>query len=161
MFSTLAPSEELINRLGVSFLANITLMGVSFLTDRFRDFASGMNQEQRQGKGLEFIISRVVPNPATSELKIVSDYRKQLNQEYPGARYDADSLEGYIIASLLVNTLTRLQSPITKQDIITELEEVGNQDFNGLQLRLNLQTREFSNEVWLDTGKDVWLHMSE
>ena len=159
MFSILAPSEELINKLGVSFLANITLMGVSFLTDRFRDFASGTSDGQKQGKGLDFIISRVVPNPATSDLQIVREYRQQLSQEYPGTRYDADSLEGYIIASLLVNALTRLPSPITKQDIITEFEKLKSYDFKGLQLHFDPQTRGFSKDVWLDTGKAVWLQM--
>ncbi|MEN8237369.1 MAG: ABC transporter substrate-binding protein [Pseudomonadota bacterium] len=159
LFSTLAPSEELVNKLGVSFLANITLMGVSFLTDRFRDFASGMSRGQKQGKGLNFIISRVVPNPATSDLQIVREYRQQISQEYPGTRYDADSLEGYIIASLLVNALTKLPLPITKQDIITEFEKLKSYDFKGLHLDFNPKTREFSKDVWLDTGKDVWLHM--
>lgn len=159
LFSTLAPSEALINKLGVSFLANITLMGVSFLTDRFRDFASGTAGKQQIGKGLEFIISRVVPNPATSDLEIVKDYRQQLSNEYPGTRYDADSLEGYIIASLLVYVLERLESPITKEKIISELERLQKHDFNGLQLDFNHQTREFSKDVWLDTGKKNWLQM--
>ncbi len=87
----------MVEKLGVPKLSNLTLMGISFLTDQFRDFVFGIGNSE--GKGLDFIISRVVPNPEDSSIEIVKEYQDEMQREYSRALFDADSLEGYVIRS--------------------------------------------------------------
>ncbi len=157
LFSTYAPSRMLIEKLGAQRLSDVTLMGISFLTDRFRDFASGIGDPEQQGKGLNFIISRVVPNPDDSSVEIVKEYQAEMQKEYPDIRYDVDSLEGYINTSILLDVLERIDRPYTPQKIIQEIEKMKKRDFKGLKLNFDPKTRSLSKNVWLDLGNGDWI----
>lgn len=156
-FSTYAPSRTLIEKLGVQRLSSVTLMGISFLTDRFRDFASGVWDPEQQGKGLSFIISRVVPNPENSLIEIVKEYQVEMQREYPGIRLDVDSLEGYINANLLLEVLKKIDRPYTHKKIIREMEKIKDKNFKGLILNFDSETRSLSKNVWLDLGNGAWI----
>lgn len=142
-FSTIAPSQALINRLGIPFSSNITLTGISFLTDNFGNFLSS-------DKGLKFLISRIVPNPLQQNIKIVDDYQIEFNRWYPGMKYDVDSLEGYINVSLFAYILENSSPPYTKNNIIKSIENLNGKNFKGLDLKYNPETHEFSDKVWID-----------
>ncbi|MDP1723690.1 MAG: ABC transporter substrate-binding protein [Alphaproteobacteria bacterium] len=156
-FSTYAHSRELVNHMGVIELQNITLMGISFLTDRFRDYVSGIDDPKLEGKGLNLILSRVVPDPETDDREIVKEYRSEMQKEYSGIRMDADSLEGYINASIFVEILDKIEGPITPQKILEYGKSLKNFNFKGLNLNYDAKRFCFSNEIWLDLGKDKWI----
>lgn len=150
-------SRSLVNKIGVQFLSNVTLMGYSFITDRFKQFVSGSNR-QEEGLGLEFIIARVVPNPKTSKLEIVREYRKHIDQEYPGAIYDTDSLEAYINASILIKALELLSPPYTPEKVVSYIKGLKDFKFKGLHLTYDEKIFGFSKDIWLDLGEGEWKH---
>ncbi len=149
-FSTYAPSAELIRKIDVRHLTGKTLMGISFLTDRFRKFI--------EAKGQNFIISRVVPNPDTSELPLVKEYRDDMEEIHHGRRLTVDSLEAYINVSVLFNVVKGIKGEINPVSIIAGIESLKDYDLKGLKLNFDPKTRELSKDVWLDVGEGEWLH---
>ncbi|MGN6671238.1 MAG: ABC transporter substrate-binding protein [Candidatus Nucleicultricaceae bacterium] len=150
-------SRALVNKIGVQFLSNVTLMGYSFITDRFKQFVGGSSR-QEEGLGLEFVIARVVPNPKTSKLEIVREYREHMNQEYPGAIYDTDSLEAYINASILIKVLKSLNPPYTPEKVVSYIKGLRDFQFKGLHLTYDEKIFGFSKDIWLDLGEGEWKH---
>lgn len=146
-FSTLPPSAELIRKLGAEYLATKHLMGISFLTDQFRDFLDE--------KGIDFIISRVVPNPFTSELEIAQEYRAAASEEQQAL--SADAFEAYINAALFKQALQNTTPPFTHRKIMQQLESMKTLMFKGLLLDFDPQARELSKNIWIDTGEDTWI----
>lgn len=157
LISSFDAAKALVNKLGVAFLKNVTLLGYSFLSDRFRDFVSQNDDPQQPGKGLEFIISRVIPNPNEDQSEIVKEYREEIKRIYPGARYDVDSLEGYINASILIDVLQKMDPPYSTDKIIQAIEAMKSYSFKGLILNFDPETRELSKQVWIDSGEKHWL----
>lgn len=157
LFSTPAPSLRLFEKLGATSLSNVTLMGVSFLSDRFRDLVSTNKHKSYMGMGLPFVISRVTPSPTLSEAEIVKEYRQEMDRQYPGARLDVDSLEGYINASLLIDALQGVEGPFTQEKLLAKLKEAGQGNYRGLGLKFNPLTRQLSEDVWIDAGSEYWV----
>ncbi|MBX9621656.1 MAG: ABC transporter substrate-binding protein [Alphaproteobacteria bacterium] len=156
-FSTYPPSRALIEKIGVQKLSNVNLMGISFLTDRFQEYASGILDPEQQGKGLNFIISRVVPNPENSTIEIVKEYQIEMAREYPDVRLDVDSLEGYINASILLYILESIDRPYSHEKILQVVQKIKNLNFKGLILNFDPQTQSLSKNVWLDLGDGEWI----
>jgi branched-chain amino acid transport system substrate-binding protein len=148
-FSTNAPSVALIRKLGIERVVGKTLMGISFLTDIFRDFLHTV--------GLELILSRVVPNIHAQDLPIVREYRTMMFEQDKDNILSEESLEGYINGRILTTILEILQPPITKEKIIAQLEGIENINFGGLFLNFDPLTRELSKHIWIDTGKAEWI----
>jgi ABC-type branched-subunit amino acid transport system substrate-binding protein len=157
LLSSYDAGKELVKKIGVAFLKDVTLMGYSYLTDIFRDFVGQSENAQQQGKGLEFMLSRVVPDPKHDQSDIVKEYRKEMDRVYPSARYDVDSLEGYIDASILIDVLKKLEPPYTMDKIIHEIESMKSYPFHGLTLNFDPATRALSKEVWIDTCQKHWI----
>jgi branched-chain amino acid transport system substrate-binding protein len=155
-FSTYPPSRELVNHMGVLPLQNIVLMGISFLTDRFRDYVSGVENPKLEGKGLDLILSRVVPNPETDTREIVQEYKAEMQQHYPGVRLDTDSLEGYINASLFVKIMQDLGGDISVEKVLSQGKSYKNMNYKGLKIDYDPKTSCYSKELWLDSGADIW-----
>lgn len=143
-FSTHVPSRALVKELGVSKLTDIKLFGVSFLTDVFRKF---LNE-----KGLQLIISRVMPDINAIHLPLVREYHAALEENFFDGVPSEDSLEGYIDASLLMTVLESIKPPYTNEKIIAEFEAMKNFNFKGMLLNFDPMTRELYKEVWIDTG---------
>lgn len=156
-FSTYPPSRAFVEKIGVQKLSNVNLMGISFLTDRFREYASGALDPEQQGKGLNFIISRVVPNPENSTIEIVKEYQIEMAREYPDVRLDVDSLEGYINASILLYLLGSIDRPYTHEKILAAARKINNLNFKGLILNFDTKTQSLSKNVWLDLGDGEWI----
>lgn len=145
--STSIAAEEFIRQIGVSGLAGKKLLGLS-------DFAENVFRKFAKKKGLEFTIVSVVPNPATSQLAIVQEFRKKA--ESSNVPIDTFALEGYVSASILIDLLKKISGPITKDTIIAEVEKIKKYDFKGLLLNFNEASRELSNYLWLYTGQSEW-----
>lgn len=132
-------------------------MGISGITDKFQEYASGILDPEQQGKGLNFIISRVVPNPENSAIEIVKEYQIEMAREYPDVCLDVDSLEGYINASILLYLLESIDKPYTHEKILQAARKINNLNFKGLILNFDPQTQSLSKNVWLDLGIGEWI----
>lgn len=150
-FSTNAPSIALIKALGVHNLTDKYLLGISFLTDIFREYLKTV--------GLQLIISRVIPN-INSKLEIVKEYANLMKKEQI-TPLSEDSLEGYINVSILVDVLNKIEGPVTKEKIIAEIEKIKNYNFKGLYLNFDSHTRELFKSVWIDIGNDEWINWED
>lgn len=151
LFSTSAPTKEMLRQVGVEYLVNTRLFGISFLVDdAFGSFVKAL--------GLPYLFARSMPNPASSTLPIVSRYRELC--DINNASYDIFSLEGYVGTRLLIATIESLkksgQTTINATTLRAAFEQIKHYDFGGLTLNFNPETRELNNAVWLDAGEDDW-----
>lgn len=144
-FSTAQATREFIRLLGIDFLANKQLFGVSFLGEEsFRRYI----REQ----GLKVLFGAVVPNPNTSQLQIAKDYRKLMDEyKYP---YDVFSFEAYIGTSILFDALEKIEPPFTKEKILKQLQSLKNYDLKGLPLTFNPKTQSLVPYVWIESDED-------
>ena len=144
-FSTAQATRELIRQIGVEFLTNKQLFGISFLGEEsFRRFV--------KKHGLNILFGAVVPNPHTSDLEIVKEYRKEMDaHHYP---YDIFSLEAYIATSILLDIMKQTEPPITKEKILNKLEQLKDYDFKGLKLTFDPNRRDLARYIWLESGEN-------
>jgi len=144
-FSTALPTEELIRQIGVEFLANKVLFGISFLDEEpMRQFI--------KRRGIKIYWGAVVPNPKTSQLEIVKEYRQAMDRN--NYAYDIFSLESYIGTSILVEMFKKVEGPITCEKIKQQLELLSNYQFKGLTLNFNPENRSLFDSVWIETSDD-------
>ncbi len=145
--SVSVPTKAFIRQLGTGFFSGKNLLGSE-------DLAEEPFQLFLKNKGLKLIIGNVVPNPNTSQLEIVEEFRKYTIQE--NISLDAFALEVYINMKLFVYLLKQIEGPITMETIVNVAEQVKDREFKGLKLNFDTKTRQLSNTVWLNTGKDQW-----
>ncbi len=147
-FFAITPSaSSLIRQLGVQFFRGKNLIGMSVYDESFDRFL--------EDKGLRFLMVRMVPNPKTSDLEIVQEYRQEAKRI--NHTPNLVSLEGYINASILFDILKRIKPPLTKDKIVSEFKKIKNYNFKGIELDYNPQTHELGKALWLDTGEGPWI----
>ncbi len=144
-FSTAQATKELIRQIGIDFFTNKQLFGISFLGEEsFRRFI--------KKHGLNVLFGAVVPNPNTSNLEIVKEYRKEMDAlNYP---YDIFSLEAYITTSILLDIMKQIDPPITKEKILNKLEQLKDYEFKGLKLTFDPNRRDLARYIWLESGEN-------
>ncbi|QQR49061.1 ABC transporter substrate-binding protein [bacterium] len=102
--------------------------------------------------GIDIVVSSVVPNPQTSTIPLINEY-KQMAQGLLVSRADSPYfLEAFIGQRLLVECLMRLQGPPTIENIIQTLETFQNMDFLGLPIHFNNRERVLGHDVWINPG---------
>ncbi len=94
-----------------------------------------------------------VPNPRTSQLEIVKEYRKDMDKY--GYDYDVFSLEGYIGTSILIDAIKKIKGPVTREKIMQQLEGLKDYKFKGLTLTFDPKHRDLARHVWIETGDNV------
>jgi ABC-type branched-subunit amino acid transport system substrate-binding protein len=148
LFCALAnPVKEVIRILGTTFFNQKKLIGVSDFSDRdFEDFI--------KGKGLQFIVMNVVPNPETSTMQIAKEFRELMKKD--AIDLDAWAFEGYIAGELMLDCLKKVEKDITTESIIKQFESYKNYNFKGLELDFNPETRELSKYLWINDGESEW-----
>lgn len=151
-FSTYAPAAELIRSLNLQTLASQSLMAISFVGDAFKKFMDD--------QGLHLTISHVVPNPVSSKLPIVEEYRRDVYENNSFMPFTVESLEGYINASIFIDACNHISGDITKEKLMHYFEGLKNYNFKGLNLNFDPETRELSNEVWIESRKR-WISSDE
>jgi ABC-type branched-subunit amino acid transport system substrate-binding protein len=143
LFSSSAIGQEFIRQVGVQNLSQRTLYGLSsFGAETFRRYY--------KGRGLQIITANLVPDPFTSDLPIVQEFKKEAAAN--NISVSPQCLEAYINASIFVEAVRLIKGPINNESIKRSLESMKNYDFKGLKLTFNPATRELSNMVWLDLG---------
>ncbi len=150
-FSTSLAATEFIRQAGVDFFIGKQLFAVSDLAEE--SFKLFLKQ-----RGLDIIISQFAPNPETSTLPLVQEFRRVLSQQSDTSA-DVFTLEGYISTSLLLYILEKTES-YTIASLNKVLESIKNEQYKGLPLSFDPATRELVHELWLDTGGPKWIHQT-
>lgn len=149
--ATSISAKELIRRLGSTYLFERHLLGIS-------DLGEDVFQVFIKNEGLSCIVVNVVPNPNTSNIKLIKEYRALAKRGR--ISIDVLTLEGFINATILIDILRKIKGAITKEAIIEQAEKLKNYNLKGLNLNFNRDTRELSNALWLDTGKHKWVKVT-
>lgn len=95
------------------------------------------------------LVTQVVPHPLDSNLPLVKEFRQDL-QAYDSKRTPTfGSLEGYIASRILVRALLNITEPISPDNIVSALEELGTFDL-GLEhpLQLDASHHQANHQVW-------------
>ena len=119
------------------------------------DLGQAMIRNYMHHNQIKCIVSNVVPNPFTSQLPIVQEFRKDMEKAH--ISIDAIALETYIGVRLLIEVLKQIEGPVNKESIRKALEKIKNYDFKGLQLNFDPETRQLSNTIWIDPGEGEWI----
>lgn len=151
-FSSTVAARGLIIQLEIKNLVGKKLLGNSDMAAR--DFKNFTKQ-----KGITVINPNVVPNPKTSELEIVQEFRKKAQHAY--LPLDPFILEAYLAADLIFHIMSKIDGSITKDAIVKTAENFKNYLYKGLTLNFNPQTRELSQTIWMDTGEEEWLEIKQ
>ncbi|MBV8656974.1 MAG: ABC transporter substrate-binding protein [Burkholderiales bacterium] len=93
-------------------------------------------------------VSQVVPDPSKSSLPLVGDYKRAMAKEGANA-VDAVSLEGYIVARVLVEALKHAPPHPTRADMLKALDTLGDLDLGGFHLHFSPNDHEASHWVEL------------
>jgi len=151
-FSTSLAATEFIRQAGVEFFIGKKLFALSDLAaESFKKFV--------QQRGLDMIIAQFAPNPKTSELPLVQEFRRaHIEEGLP--LVDVFTLEGYISTSLMHYILTKAGSDYSIQSLNKVIESLKDDVYKGLPLAFNASTRELVHELWLDTGAEKWIWLS-
>ncbi len=103
-----------------------------------------------RGKGVNFHYTSLVPNPITSTMPIVQEYRKAFDQYVPQEPYSTLSCMYYLGASILADALQSLNGDCSKEALLTHLAALKNYDFKGFNLTFNPHNRHlFGEKVWI------------
>lgn len=142
-FGPAVSAEGFIRTAGTKDLANKILYGLPWLAgDKLQTFL--------REKGLKMIIPCSVPNPKTSELPIVKEFR--LAAENAGIALDVNALEGYVDIAIFAYLLKQVEGQITIEKIMQAAEKIKDLDFGGLKLNFDPSLRVLSQYTWLDLG---------
>lgn len=111
----------------------------------------------KKSRGLTVITSSVTPNPSTSTLPIVEEYRNDMKKFFPNKPLLPFSLEGYINAMLFYAALNYTPEPKTPERLITTLTSFNSFNFKGLDLTYDTTTKSLSSKIWINTGTKKWI----
>ncbi len=147
LMSTPVAAETFIRQIGVENLTNTNIIGGSDMSDQeFKSFS--------KSKGLTVPHLNVVPNPETSTIQIVEEYRK--NAKDKNQVIDNFGLEGYIAVDVFLHALDQIEGPISNDKIIAVFENMKKYPYKGLILDFNPERRSLSSDLWMDDGSSEW-----
>lgn len=140
--------RKYIKRLGDIFCNNKTFF-VSALED------SKLLKFMKDKKNLKFTGANTVPDPQTSTIPIVAEFREAIKDNHIAP--DVTALQAYICASIFVEICsTKLGPSPSPESCINAFENLKNYNFKGINLTFNPKTRWISNKVWLYTLDNTW-----
>ena len=146
-FSVSDPAQALIEQYGIPAMRDKKLLGSSILCEiEFMAF--------QKKNDLHFIYTQVVPNPETSDLQIVQQYRTEMNKLH--VPLSPFGLEAYIAMDILLIALHSIQPPYTKEKILDALTSIKDYNYKGLKLNFDPHTRSLANILWIDSGTPNW-----
>jgi len=149
LFSTNFATQEFIEQIGPQFFSDRILFGVSFIfSDPFCKFL--------ENRGIEFLLTSIVPDPITSQIKIAKEFRENFDKR--GLKINSNSFEGYINASLIIDAINKINQPVTEEKIMKYFENMKNYKFKGLNLTFKPETRDLSQPLWIRTMENKWIN---
>jgi len=140
------PMRALLHNVDATMFSRITAYGLSLL-------GGSAFKEYMHRRGIPFVVSQVVPHPGLSELDIVREYRKAMDDR--GLPYDTFSLEGYIATAILIDALAHIEGAVTPHALIAYLTGLQQYRFKGLELTFRPSQRDLGQSVRLDVSEDA------
>lgn len=147
LFTTARAASDFIRQTGAHNLAHKRLFGIRGDDQQFRDTLV------REGLAQQLINGKNFPNPQTSNLEIVQDYRKAMQN----TDLTIFGLEGYISGKLFADLAQRISGTVTKESLVAAAEAIKNYNFKGLLLNFDPQKRQLYHTVWIDIGDTNWI----
>lgn len=140
MVGSYAPCAEFIKLAKASGLdalfLNVSFTGAEALRTALGDAGDGV------------VITQVVPH-YDADVPLVREYRASLARLQPGGRPSFGSLEGYIVARILILALETVPAEFTRESVLLALERLGSFDLGlGAPLHLSAEAHQASHTVW-------------
>ena len=118
---------------------------------------AGIQEHLLASRGITLTTSSVVPNPRTSSLPIVKQYRADMQHYLPNKGLSTYGLEGYICSALVSDALTKLPANATVGTLLGSFEKLRGVNFQGMPL--SYYKGGLSHSVWMNDGPDTeWRH---
>lgn len=96
------------------------------------------------------IISQVVPFPFTGESsQLVAEYQSAMMAANPDSNYDFVSLEGYMSGRFVIEILSHIEGPITREAFINKIYEIENIQIADITLSYGENDNQGMDQVFL------------
>ena len=137
------PAYNFIGKALDAGLHNALFVGLSELTT--------IQKLLKTARGIDLIVSAVVPDPQNSTMQIAQEYREAM-KSFLSFRADTPFyFEAYLGLELLAECISRLDGVPTIPKIIAQFEKF-NEVYKGFEVRFNPQDRSLSPRVWINEG---------
>ena len=110
------------------------------------DIDVGTLVQMGTGRAVPLILTQVVPNPQSSTLPSVRDYRASLKAQFDEKPAQI-SLAGYLAGRYVFTVLARMERPATRDHILSEFERRPSEDIGGFQIGFSAAQRRGSSFV--------------
>jgi len=147
---TATAAKKLLLQIEIDELQGKKILGCSALSEPgFVDFIRENN--------FNLMYLSVVPNPSTSDLVIVEQFREAAQKR--NMALNPLSLESYIATDLLFSVMGQMKGQPSNTQLIERLEAIKNIKYKGLPLNFVPEDRTLLHSVWLDTGDAQWVEL--
>jgi ABC-type branched-subunit amino acid transport system substrate-binding protein len=110
------------------------------------DIDVGTLVQMGSGRAVPLILTQVVPNPQSSTLPSVRDYRALLKAQFD-EKPSQISLAGYLAGRYVFTVVARMERPATRESILLEFERRPSEDIGGFQIGFTPTQRRGSSFV--------------
>ena len=146
MVSLYQPAARFIQRVKATrpdiVFCNISTVGSEELVEGLRELSGGT------ALAGDVVVTQVVP-PVDSNSVAVTRYRELLKKYFPAERPSSASLEGFVVANLLVEGLRRAGPALTTDGLVAALESIKDLDLGiGTPLGFAPSEHQASHKVW-------------
>jgi branched-chain amino acid transport system substrate-binding protein len=114
---------------------NVSFVGTKALSDELG----------KEGAGV--VITQVVPSPFNTAVPIVREFQAAVSAQNKNTSINYSSFEGYIAAKMLTDGMTRAGGRVSRESVISGLENIGRTDYGGFALDLSSRDHVASNFV--------------
>jgi len=116
---------------------NISFVGTNALAKELGNDGNGV------------IVTQVVPFPEDTSIPLVAQYQKALRSDNPNAKFGFVSLEGYMVGQLVVQSLSKMNGPVTRDGLLATIEKVGSFNLGGVTLSYGPNDNQGMDRVFL------------
>jgi ABC-type branched-subunit amino acid transport system substrate-binding protein len=110
------------------------------------DIDVGTLVQMGTGRAVPLILTQVVPNPQSSTLPSVRDYRASLKAQFD-EKPSQISLAGYLAGRYVFPIVARMERPATRENVLVEFERRPSEDIGGFQVGFTATQRRGSSFV--------------
>ena len=103
---------------------NVSFVGTKALSDELG----------KEGAGI--VITQVVPSPFNTAVPIVREFQAAVAAQGKNTSINYSSFEGYLAAKMMTEGMTRTGGRLTRDSLISGLENIGRADYGGFQISL-------------------------
>jgi len=106
-----------------------------------------------KSRNTPFTFTSAVPDPTSSQIPLAQEYRKQLDRFAPEESYNILSFSYFLSAAIIVKAIKECSDHISKENVITAIEQFKNTSCDGISLSFDPSTRHiFGTEISIIKG---------